>query len=335
MPKSAQPPKSATLPSDQSVKSMRSAKSGTSIRTLTAMIPRVPAKAFFSRMAAPLRRARSRSQQKTYEKIEEERLLSSGANAQRRGSDDSDKTLVDDTTAPEEVSPPADPLSASQMLDVLAPLISSLQRITPRLAGSSVHSDEAKNDHAAICGTMLQFIDELKQLVSQRRQAQSQAHDDGEKTRPILQDHDLEMTSLMLDALGKKVEKEKSEMYRLAVVESFDETDDSEWEESVVAKAELVRVQRGADGSPLLPATTNPLVLHSTSITLSARRGSENRPIPAGQTTAAPKIHSSFVSGVQPTWSRNVIRLGSYQNSFLFSPSPVAVRPMVGISQQL
>jgi hypothetical protein len=203
--------------------------------------------------------------------------------------------------------------------------------------GACYLSDDAKNEHADICARMLRFIDQLRGLLVDHHQTANEPVDSDSKGARGAHNHDLEMTSLMLDALVKKIEHERGAVYRLSVTESCDETDDSDWEETVVGEAELVQIKKGADGSPLLPTTKKPFVLHSTSITLSARRGSENRPIPAGaaQAVAPGNGHSSLVGGVQPTWSRNVIRLGSYQNSLIFSPSPVAVRPMVGISQQL
>jgi hypothetical protein len=291
--------------------SFTSAKTALSIRALKPPLPKV----LLSRMTAPFRRARARSQQNKYDKMEETKSLLSD----RRGSADSDTTLIEDSLfsdlEPVPTGPSGAPDAAGQILEILAPIIGSLQRLTPRL--ETVQHDGAKLSHDldALCEQTLDLLDELTEKTSTRG--------------PYKDEHDLEMTSLMLDALRKKVEKEQMSMQRSSSLEvDYTETEhtDSDGEDE---RARQVIDRREVNSGPLLPASRNPFIVHSTSIALSSTRRSSvtGKAVPIGMGP------STAFAGNQQSWTQNVIRLGSFQNSMLFSPSPVAVRPNAMITR--
>lgn len=218
-------------------------------------------KSRLSNFTSPFRLVRSRSQKKRYDKVEEQTGLLSA----RRDSDDSDQALLDQD----------DP--ASHLLAVLAPLVSGIQRLGPRTTG--------QNDVAGlfdeVCKTLKALIVELK----------------GEESGG--DEHDLEMRSLMLSALVKKVQAERHSI---------------------------------TIASPLAAKSLNPFVFHATSLSnASIKPIPFSKPIPViGKTGGALAPYSSFAGGApSSTWAMSVIRLGSFQNSMLFSPSPVAVRKLV------
>ena len=204
--------------------------------------------------------------------------------------------------------------NASHILDILAPVVASLQKITPRISNNMADLETILKDYDHVCESILQLLDGLR------------SKDRGS----VKDDHDLEMTSLMLDALHKKVGKEQMSVHLIRQPINIKADYESMREESV-AKRESEETKYMT--SPLLLHSQNPFVLHSTSITLSSTRRSsvagKGVPIELHGATAAPKDH---LMPVQQTWAKNVIRLGSFQNSMLFSPSPVAVRPIATIS---
>jgi hypothetical protein len=116
--------------------------------------------------------------------------------------------------------------------------------------------------------------------------------------------HDLEMKTLLLDALSKKIEQERP--CTLATMKN----------------------------SPPLP-DDNPLILHSSGVLSSERRSitppiqpKQGVPIVSGIGIGQVGMYPSFSQATQQHQAglSNVFRLGSFQNSMLFSPSPVAVR---------
>ena len=114
--------------------------------------------------------------------------------------------------------------------------------------------------------------------------------------------HDLEMKTLLLDALSKKIQQERP-----------------------------ITIPTMRNSPPLLD--DNPLVLHSSGV-LSEKRSitppssKHGVPIGAGIGIAQVGMYPSFTQAAQHHQAglSNVFRLGSFQNSMLFSPSPVAVR---------
>ena len=120
---------------------------------------------------------------------------------------------------------------------------------------------------------------------------------------PEEDDHDFEMRALMLSALSKKVHAEQDSARRSSMT-----------------------------ASPLVVKPSNPFVLHATSIRKSSTKAiASAKSIPSAVGGSPPPPYSSFVGGAQTSsWAKNVIRLGSFQNSALFTPSPVAVRRLIG-----
>lgn len=229
----------------------------------------------------------------------------------RRGSADSDATLVNSIEGSTD-SHVED--TAGQLLDVLAPLISALQKLTPRFKNIPIE-EKLVQVHEQVCSKLVELLDDLT--------THHQARDDSQD------EHDLEMTSLMLDALRKKVEQERSvSLHRPSVATQEVEAEETMTEANCEAK-------HPSTGLPLLPVSKNPFILHSTSIALSpSRRSSSSTSIPIGDKAVPPPgTYSAYIGGAQQTWARNVIRIGSYQNSMLFSPSPVAVQPLASFGR--
>jgi hypothetical protein len=114
----------------------------------------------------------------------------------------------------------------------------------------------------------------------------------------------LEMKTLLLDALSKKIQQEKP-----------------------------ITIPTMKNSPPL--ADDSPLILHSSGVLNSDRRSitppSQSKtgvPMGAGIGIGQVKMYPSFTAAASQhqTGLSNVFRLGSFQNSMLFSPSPVAVR---------
>jgi hypothetical protein len=211
----------------------------------------------------------------------------------RRGSGDSDTTLVATQVD-----------YSAHLLEILAPLVSALQGITRKIS-VDMADVAVLQEHGVMCERLLDLINEVRETVLDQ---------EGERD-----EHDFEMACLMLDALAKKISTERSTLQMVAKQD--------EKENLIESAAQGNNVQ----DSPLLPSR-NPFIVHSTSISLAPRRDSDTKSQPIGQLAPAAGTYSAYASGAQQTWARNVIRLGSYQNSMLFSPSPVAVRPLVAIS---
>ncbi|GFZ44053.1 hypothetical protein JCM24511_01774 [Saitozyma sp. JCM 24511] len=231
-----------------------------------------------------------------YREIEEDRSLLS-----RRGSDDSDVTLVDKD-------------SAGILLGALAPLVSTLQKLGLGLSALDLEADD-KLSHSfeAVCGQLGGLLSNLRE---QERGDRPESEDD------------FDMTALLLEALRKKVQAERC---RLEPPNSTAPT-------------------RATPLSPpsLTPSQSqNPFILHAPSLSRgSATRSSLSKPItpapsvsagspaPAQNNAGPPGFsYAGFVGGSQSNWRvNNVFRLGSYQASMLFSPSPIAVRKLVTTS---
>jgi hypothetical protein len=213
----------------------------------------------------------------------------------RRGSADSNMTLVGDDTA-------------EKLLEVLAPIISGIQRlgVNVKNMGETMDAEDVRETLMEICEMVLGVISELEGLEQ----------GDGES-------HDFEMRGLMLGALTKKVQAELDALDKQA--------------KSIAVS--LPTPKSSANSSPLSLTSRNPFVLHAASLTLTsnhqptARRTSScPKSIPAATHTASGG-YSAFAGTAQASaWGlNNVVRLASFQNSFLFSPSPVAVRRPNGV----
>ena len=200
----------------------------------------------------------------------------------RRGSDDSDATLVEDVGQ-----------TAADLLAVMAPLVAGLQGLTPQLIALRPLPGEIKQAFEEACDKMLALLHGRRdELIAQSKEGGS--GDMGE----------MEMSILMLDALMRKVE------------------------------AEQVTFKRATN--PLALQSQNPFVLHATTISGRGRHSvsapTRIAPIAGGpaQRDMGTGGFASFASASQSTsWAMNVHRLGSFQASALFTPSPVAVRKLV------
>ena len=240
------------------------------------------------KFTSPFRLPRSRSHRKKYELLDDSCALL----ASRRDSFTSDETLVGD-----------DSDLTGTLLSSLAPLISGVQRLAPRIHGLHPPCPEAQRAFETACDKVLDLIVEL------------QGHHGGGD------EHDLEMRGLMLAALSRKIEVEKGSIRRLSTSTAASSTSNSS---SSLASDTSTKVV-----TPFVPASKNPFILHAASINLSSSRTSipgKAIPINDGIHGQVPGGYSSFVGGAQSsTWAMNVIRLGSFQNSMLFSPSPIAM----------
>jgi hypothetical protein len=250
----------------------------------------------FSRFTSTIKRATTRKNSGSgggYREIEDDRSLLS-----RRGSDDSDVTLVEKD-------------SAGILLGALAPLVSTLQKLGLGLSALTLDADdELLHNFEAVCGKLEGLLSTLKE---QERGDHSES------------DNDFDMPALLLEALRKKVQAERD---RLNAPKSPSPT-------------------RRTPLSPpsLTPSQSqNPFILHAPSLS----RGTTSRAPLSKPITPAPSVsagspapaqdnahppgfsYAGFVGGSQSNWRvNNVFRLGSYQASMLFSPSPIAVRRLV------
>jgi hypothetical protein len=176
---------------------------------------------------------------------------------------------------------------ATILLSLLAPLIARLQKLGKGIRELGTISE----------GTSYMFTtcsQGLEKKIEGYRTCGSNAEDP----------HDLEMKTLLLDALSKKIQQEKP--ITIPTMKS----------------------------SPPLP-DDSPTILHSSGVLSSERRSitppSQSKtgvPIGAGIGIGQVGMYPSFTSATiqQQAGLSNVFRLGSFQNSMLFSPSPVAVR---------
>ncbi|RSH87479.1 hypothetical protein EHS25_003389 [Saitozyma podzolica] len=224
----------------------------------------------FSRFTSTIKRATTRKNSGSgggYREIEDDRSLLS-----RRGSDDSDVTLVEGD-------------SAGLLLGVLAPLVSTLQKLGLGLSAVELEADD-KLSHSfeAVCGQLEGLLANLREQEKGDRSAS---------------EDDFDMPALLLEALRKKVQAERDRLE-----------------------------------SPNSPTPTRSAPLSAPSLTPSQ---SQNPfillPLLSGIADPPGFSYAGFVGGSQSNWRvNNVFRLGSYQASMLFSPSPIAVRRLVTTS---
>ncbi|WVQ72428.1 hypothetical protein IAR50_001980 [Cryptococcus sp. DSM 104548] len=203
--------------------------------------------------------------------------------------------------------------SAGVLLAALAPVIAALQCLGVKLR-THVKSLQALEEYKSIrdaflaaCGSVLDLLMELKSLPKTPLKSPSA----GSLVGGGQEGQDLEMRSLMLEALKKKV---KSEQHQLSTV-------------SLACP-------------PKSPSHNDPFAFHSVSPPSSLgqpRRRSTTQSVPikisaaAGGGQAGEITYRSFMADAQQSsWALNVVRLGSFQASALFTPSPVAVRRLVG-----
>lgn len=183
-------------------------------------------------------------------------------------------------------------LPTNELLAVLAPLIASLQRLglSPDLESHGAGALELRLQYIDVC-------DEVRALL-----LDLQEQDDNEKD-------ELEMRSLLLVALLKKVHAEKAKHRSpLACIEA-----------------------------------TDPFILHRNSNTRSSGGSGSTRRISVGsKAIAGPPSRGSvdsnesaneeYLRESKATWQMHVHKIASFQSSALFSNSPVAARKPLSIS---
>lgn len=202
-------------------------------------------------------------------------------------------------SSPSSVKSEVDRDDATILLSLLAPLISRLQKL-----GRAIRDCEGVME-----GTYDKFT-----ICSEKLEGKIEWYHQPTESAGV-DPHDLEMKTLLLDALSKKIQQER---------------------------INTIPVPPKVSPPPSIP-NENPLILHSTGVLRAERRSitppvQPNRGIPIG--TGANRgvrigigniggqegMYPSFTHATQQIGLSNVFRLGSFQNSFLFSPSPVAVR---------
>jgi hypothetical protein len=204
--------------------------------------------------------------------------------------------------------------SAGLLLGVLAPLVSTLQKLGLGLSAVELEADD-KLSHSfeAVCGQLEGLLANLREQEKGDRSAS---------------EDDFDMPALLLEALRKKVQAERDRL-------------ESPNSPTPTRSAPL-------SAPSLTPSQSqNPFILRAPSLSRgSMTRSSLSKPItPAPSITAGSPApaqgiadppgfsYAGFVGGSQSNWRvNNVFRLGSYQASMLFSPSPIAVRRLVTTS---
>lgn len=199
-----------------------------------------------------------------------------------------------------------DPVGGA-LLALLAPAISTLQRLGINIF-SHVHAlrpaeyDVLRDHYVEACNAMLSLLNQL-----QSPQPSVKAR----KSSFIDTEDGLEMRTLMLEALIKKIKAEQAQF----------------------------------KSSPKVPTPShNPFVVHAASLQNPDQRPSERRACASTVQSNPIKITPSQVTLTneeisnrsfipypqQSSWAMNVVRLGSFQASALFTSSPIAVRKLVG-----
>ncbi|ODO09774.1 hypothetical protein I350_01991 [Cryptococcus amylolentus CBS 6273] len=199
--------------------------------------------------------------------------------------------------------------SAGELLATLAPVIAALQHLGIKLR---THTEmlRGNGDYTSVKDSFLAACESVVTLLLELESPNGHVEGQPDSLADVGQDN-LEMRSLMLEALKKKV---KTEQHRLSTA-SF--------------------------ASPQRSPTHDPFAVHSASSPYGrSRKGgvgvTKSVPIKisaVGGGQAGEVAYRSFMANSQQSaWAINAVRLGSFQASALFTPSPVAVRRLVGDS---
>ncbi|WWD17387.1 hypothetical protein CI109_101828 [Kwoniella shandongensis] len=274
-----------------------------------------------------------------YDNIDETPLLTSAAVEGRRGSDDSDKTLVEPSPLSSGV------FTAEELLKLLAGPISTMQRLTNEVVaiGGSGGELEVKNIGVELLG----IAERSQTLLTNLQCFETETAHVVTSTDKQVDKLDLEMKTLMLQALIKKVQFEQDRLRSFRPMATPVMAVDPLSHPSPYPRAPSIPTKSGAAPS----FSRNPFILQATNLPLLASQSASHpspsapikitRPITpslevedeinlSDRSGKAPQ-YSSFVANSQSsaTWAMNVVRLGSFQASALFSPSPIAVRRAV------
>ncbi|WVQ67766.1 uncharacterized protein L199_005971 [Kwoniella botswanensis] len=274
----------------------------------------------FSRLVSLLpSRSRSLRRRGRYTPIEEKPLLGDHT-GDRRNSDDSDITLVPPKTPPL--------LNAENILKELAQPISNLQRYSNRIHHLNFTNREYKKDDTeelidmfkTICTRLIDLLESLK-ISSRDKSIFDNDHVSDQKDED---NGEMEMRHLMIQALIKKINIELTRFSSPTPSFSLNSSmtknpfifHSSSLSSNLTAPSSICTSETGYDGEILI----SPVV--------SQRRESLSTPRPIKMT------HRYHLDSEQSNWAQNIIRLGSYQASWLFSNTPIAVRKLSGDSDE-
>ncbi|KAK6910193.1 hypothetical protein I203_104225 [Kwoniella mangroviensis CBS 8507] len=289
-------------------------------------------------------RSRSLRRKGKYEPIDEKPLLS-GHTGDPRNSDDSDTTLV----------PPGTPplLKAEDILKEMAQPISNLQRYSNRLHHLNLTVGEYKKDDKeeliglfkTICTRLIDLLESLKTLSRDK----SMFDNDNISDRKDEDNGEMEMRDLMIQALIKKINIELTRFS--SPIPSFSlnssMTKNPFVLHSTSLTTDLTAPSSIFSGSGKVTDYDSEILI---SPAVSQRRESLSTPRPIKMThhnhldreieTMSLSSFSSLDKTVEgeyalssnnnQNWAQNIIRLGSYQASWLFSNTPVAVMKLGG-----
>lgn len=202
--------------------------------------------------------------------------------------------------------------TATVLLALLAPLVTSMQKLGAAIRHSSGIIDEEVLQTFSICCEDLQI----------RMEGYKHSEpDDG------IDPHDLEMKTLLLDALIKKIETERTSMPAMSA-HLQPPVCASRRSSSASDVSSILSPRRESDACPLILHSSAVLGMNRRSITPPHQRKAV--PIGIGMGIGIGfgnnGAYPSFANAGQQTGLSDIFRLGSFQNSLLFSPSPVAVR---------
>lgn len=194
---------------------------------------------------------------------------------------------------------------AGELLVLLAPVISAIQRLGIKIS-SHVHAllpaefDALRDHYLEACNAMLSALTKLQSPQSYVKARRNPFLDTGDG---------LEMRTLMLEVLIKKI---KAEQARFRFLSTTFTSSNNPF---------VVHAAASLQNPDQRPSERHASTVQSNSIKI----------IPAQVTPPNGEISSrSFIpSPQQSSWAMNIVRLGSFQASALFTPSPIAVRKLV------
>ncbi|WRT66273.1 uncharacterized protein IL334_003226 [Kwoniella shivajii] len=270
----------------------------------------------------------------------------------RRGSDDSDQTLVD---------PSNNELSAEELLNLLAPSMTRLQRLSRKVAASnngfSSTDYSVKSTFNDIC---TQFLDLLQSLRCPSSSDPDTDPDYKGNDDPRDDSEELEMRNLMLSALTKKLQIENNRCSSLSpslidarnpfIIHSSSLSSESKIRSisSLESRPSTVKGMKFAgndfvDTEILLSPSihpkrfSKPIKIDHKNIDIDKDKvgGTEDEINTVGSFSSflskyQNSTNSRHIDNMNNPWAQNVIRLGSFQASLLFSNSPIAVRKLSG-----
>lgn len=183
----------------------------------------------------------------------------------------------------------------TRYLTLLAPLVATIQRLSPTV---QLTSDQAlRASFQDRCEELTDLIKELKKESISSAQSYGHIFDEGND----------DMRLLLLNALHKKITLEQSRC-------------------SVELPIQLTQAVNNNTLVSVKAIDKNPFILHSSSLNRpNSYTPSSSKPIALPVLGTQNGNFSDFMGHSQQTWRMNVHRLGSFQASALFSPSPIAV----------